>query len=95
MTSETMTAGMANITMNDWTSMDQTKRGTRSSDIPAARCLNMVAMISIATQSADDLGERDHLRPEVHSFAGGELGTGERRVRERPASAPMFRKKPV
>jgi hypothetical protein len=43
---------MAKRTMNDITTIAHTKSGTRLSDIPGARCLNVVTMISIAPTMA-------------------------------------------
>src|SRR5437588_5633411 len=48
-----MTAGMANNTMKDCTSMLQQNIGMRLSDIPGARSLNMVAINSAATHIAE------------------------------------------
>jgi hypothetical protein len=48
-----MTAGMANSTMKEVASIAHAKIGIRSSDIPGARCLNMVQMISTETASAE------------------------------------------
>src|SRR5256885_1927985 len=48
-----MTAGIAKITMNDVTTIAQTRTGTRLSDMPTARCLKTVVMISTAPTSAD------------------------------------------
>ncbi len=47
-----MIDGIANITRNEVTSIDQTKSGMRSSVMPVARCLNTVTTISTATASA-------------------------------------------
>ncbi len=47
-----MTAGMANTTMNACTSIAQTNSGIRDSAIPGARCLKMVAMTLTAPPSA-------------------------------------------
>jgi hypothetical protein len=44
---------MANITMKAVTSWAQTNSGIRLSDIPGARCLNTVTMISIDVISAE------------------------------------------
>jgi hypothetical protein len=44
--------GIATSTMNDMMTMDHTNSGTRFSDIPGARCLKTVAMISIAATMA-------------------------------------------
>ena len=49
----TMTAGIAKITMNDVTTIAQTNTGIRFSDMPGARILNAVTMISTATAIAD------------------------------------------
>ena len=46
------TAGMAKTIMNDTTSIDHTKSGMRLSDIPGARILKIVTMISTAATSA-------------------------------------------
>ena len=43
-----ITEGMAKITMNAVTTIDQTNNGTRFKVIPGARILNAVTMISIA-----------------------------------------------
>ena len=48
-----MTAGIANMIMNEITSIDQTKSGMRLSDIPGARILNAVTTTSTATISPD------------------------------------------
>ena len=44
-----ITAGIAKMIMNDVTSIAQTKSGMRLSDMPGARCLKTVTMISTAT----------------------------------------------
>jgi hypothetical protein len=49
-----MTAGMANMTMKLTMTIDQTKSGTRLSDIPGARILNAQTVISTATMSAEN-----------------------------------------
>ena len=46
-----ITAGMANMTMNDVTTCAHTKIGMRFSDIPGARILNAVVTIDTATAS--------------------------------------------
>src|SRR6185312_12971459 len=48
-----ITAGMAEMTMKDCTSMDQQNKGMRLSDMPGARILKMVAMSSAPTHMAD------------------------------------------
>lgn len=45
---ESIIAGIAKTAMNDVTTSDQTNSGTRSSDMPGARCVKAVAMISTA-----------------------------------------------
>src|SRR4051794_31276618 len=50
---ETITAGIANSTINDWSNMLQQYTGIRFNDMPGARILMMVAMISVATHSAE------------------------------------------
>ena len=77
-----ITAGMAKMTMNDCTSMDQQNSGMRFSDIPGARILRMVAISSTRHAHGRDLGERDHLRPDIHAFARRELRAGQRRIGE-------------
>src|SRR3954471_8046808 len=47
-----ITAGIAKITMNEVTTCAQTKIGTRLGDMPGARILNAVVMISTDTASA-------------------------------------------
>ena len=49
----TMTAGIGKITMKDVTTIAHTNTGMRLSDIPGARILNAVTMISTATAIAD------------------------------------------
>ncbi len=49
---DTITAGIANTTMNAITSIDQTKRGSRLSAMPGQRSLKTVTMISTAATSA-------------------------------------------
>src|SRR5881392_2958334 len=49
----TMIAGMARMTRNDVTSIDQTNSGIRSSDMPGARDLKTVTTIVTATASAE------------------------------------------
>ncbi len=49
----TMIAGMAKMTMNDVTTMPQTNTGTRFNDMPGARILKEVTMISTATAIAE------------------------------------------
>ena len=46
-----MTAGIAKMIMNDVTSCAQTNSGMRLSDMPGARCLKTVVMISTAPTS--------------------------------------------
>src|SRR3954469_12024326 len=48
-----MTDGIAKMTMNDCTTIAQTKIGIRFKDIPGARCLKTVVMISTAPTSAE------------------------------------------
>src|SRR5205814_3006224 len=48
-----MIAGIAMMTTNDVTSLDQTNSGILSSDMPGARCLSIVTTISTETASAD------------------------------------------
>jgi hypothetical protein len=49
-----MTAGMAKTTMNEVTSIAQTKIGMRLSDIPGARSLKMVA-IRLTAMASDEI----------------------------------------
>ncbi len=49
----TITAGMANSTMNWVTRIAQTKRGMRFSDMPGARILKMVVISATATSIAE------------------------------------------
>jgi hypothetical protein len=65
----TMMAGMARMMTKEVTSIDQTKSGMRSSDMPGARCLNTVTTISTAPPPAPRFGEGDHLRPDVGALA--------------------------
>ena len=44
--------GIAKMTMNDMTRIDQTNNGMRFSDMPGARSLKIVATSSTATASA-------------------------------------------
>src|SRR5438067_2019722 len=48
-----ITAGIAKITMNDCTSIDQQYKGIRFNDMPGARNLRMVTINSTATHSAE------------------------------------------
>jgi hypothetical protein len=48
-----ITAGIANSTMNCVTSIAQTNSGMRLSVMPGARILNTVVMMTIASSSAD------------------------------------------
>ena len=68
--------------MNAVTTCAQTNSGMRLSDMPGARSLKTVTMISTADGQRGDLGERDHLRPDVHPLARRVLGPGERHVGE-------------
>ena len=47
------TNGMATSTMNDMMTIAHTNSGTRLSDMPGARCLNAVTMISTAATMAE------------------------------------------
>jgi hypothetical protein len=64
----TITAGMAMMTMKEVTSIDQTNSGMRSSVMPGARCFNTWTTIDGHRQRRD-LGEGDHLRPDVGALA--------------------------
>jgi hypothetical protein len=46
-----ITAGMAKTTMNEVTSIAQTKSGMRLSDMPGARCFKTVVMMLTAAAS--------------------------------------------
>ena len=48
-----MTDGIAKMTMNEVTTCAQTKSGSRFSDMPTARCLKTVVMISTAPTSPE------------------------------------------
>jgi hypothetical protein len=48
-----ITAGIANTIMKDWTSIDQQNIGIRLSDMPGARILRIVTMSSTATHKAE------------------------------------------
>ena len=84
----TMIAGIAKMMQKEVTSIDQTNSGMRSSDMPGARCLKTVTTISTATAQRRDLGEGDHLRPDVGALAGAVLRArtaAHRRTSRRPA----------
>ncbi len=49
----TMIAGIARMIRKEVTSIDQTKSGMRSSDMPGARCFSTVTTISTATARAE------------------------------------------
>ena len=78
----TITAGIAKMIMNDWTSMLQQYIGMRFSDMPGARILRMVDDEFGGHAQRGDLRERDHLRPDIDALAGRELRTGKRRIRK-------------
>ena len=82
---------MANMIMNEVTSIAQTNSGMRLSVMPGARSLNTVVMIDDRLEQRRELGERDHLRPDVDALAGRVLGArpaARRRTSRRPG--PMF-----
>ena len=54
----------------------------RLSVMPGARSLKMVVMMIDRREQRGQLGEGDHLRPEVDALAGRVLGAGERHVGE-------------
>ena len=85
-----ITAGMANSTMNDVTTCAHTKIGIRFSVIPGARSLSAVVISETATASDRDFGERNELRPDVGALARRVERFGERRIRE-PARRPVRR----
>ena len=64
------------------TSMAQTNSGMRLSVMPGARSLKIVVMSMIASSSADNLGEGDHLRPEIDALARRVLRARQRHVGE-------------
>ena len=77
-----ITAGMAKMIMKEVTSIAQTKSGMRLSDMPGARCLRTVTIDLDRDGERRDLGEGDHLRPEVGALARANSGPGERHVGE-------------
>ena len=78
----TITAGMAKITMNDCTSIDQQNSGMRFSDIPGARILKIVAISSTATHSAEISVKVIICAQTSTRFARRELRAGKRRIRK-------------
>ena len=68
--------------MNDCTSMLQQYSGMRFSDMPGARIFMMVAIISVATHSAEISVKVIICAQKSTRFAGRILRTGKRRIGE-------------
>ena len=88
---DSITAGIAKMTMNAVTSIDHTYSGIRFSDIPGARCLNMVTMISTAATRAE-ISVRLTICDQTSTrfpmpYSGPDSGT----YANHPASGPIFR----
>ncbi len=75
-------AGIANSTMNAVTTCAQTKIGTRLSDIPGARILRAVTMISTDTASAATSVKVISCAHTSARLPGVILRTGERHIGE-------------
>src|SRR5205085_10819664 len=89
-----MTAGMAKITMNDCTSIAQQNIGMRLSDIPGARILKIVAISSVATQSAETSVNVIIWAQKSTRLPGEKSGTESGGYANQPASRPVIVKKP-
>ncbi len=93
-----MIAGMAKITMNDCTSMDQQNIGMRLSDIPGARILKIVAISSAATHMADTSVHVIIWHQKSMRFPGENSGPANGGYENQPASGaellntPQYRK---
>src|SRR5690242_3386575 len=86
------TAGMANRIMNDTTSCAQTKSGTRLSDIPGARILNVVTMMFTAAASAAISVNVTTCAQTSTRWPGENSGPDSGTYDVQPASGPMFTK---
>jgi len=84
------TDGIENTVMNDTTSIAQTKMGMRLSDMPGARCLHSVTMISTAATSPTiSVNVTTCAQTSVRfpwEYSGPESGT----YADQPTSGPMF-----
>ena len=84
------TEGMANRIMNDTTRMDHTYSGMRLSDIPGARILRIVTIISIAATSAAisvNVTTCAHTSTRLPgAYSGPDSGT----YANQPVSGPVF-----
>ena len=102
-----MIAGMATITRNEVTSIDQTNSGMRSSDMPGRALLENRHDDLDRDGERRNLGEGDHLRPDVGALAGAILRPrqaerkrtsrrpGPCRARKQSRAAPAREKHPV
>src|SRR5215218_7797043 len=87
------TAGIAKMIMQAMTNADHTYSGTRSSDMPGARCLSTVAMMFTAETSAE-ISVNVTTCAQTSTRLPGEYSGPESGVyANQPASGPMFTKK--
>jgi hypothetical protein len=82
-----MTAGIANTIMIIVIRIAQAKSGTRSRDMPGARCLKIVTISRARHDESRHFGEVDDLDPGVHAVTRRVRVAGQRHIRE-PAAHP-------
>ena len=86
------TDGIAKMIMNAATNWAHTNSGMRFSDIPGARILSVVAMITIAPMSAEISVNVIICAQTSTRFAGEYAGPESGTYANQPASGPVFRK---
>src|SRR5215210_2374010 len=85
-----ITAGIANSTMKEVTSMAQANSGTRLSVMPGARNLNIVVMMTIASTSADSSVKVIICAQISTRLPGEKSGPASGTYENQPASGPVL-----